>query len=124
MRRLLFSLLFGLSLAFGLYLNHLSKFREVFRSICDLTEDHFYHEDVRLTQWVRKCHVRAAQISAFSSVDQLLIEIQALMNEMPVSHFQIYNPVEDRRMWKGEGIDSGIRSRYIEDHLVVYRVLP
>lgn len=123
MRRLLFFLLFGLSLILGLYLNHLSRYREVFRSICDLTEEHFYRDDERLKQWLVECHLRAARISAFSSVDQLLGDVQDLMNEMNVSHFQIYNPIEDRRMWKGESIDTGIRSRFVEDHLVVYKVL-
>jgi len=122
MRRLLFLLIFGVSLFLGLYLNHLSRYREVFRSICDLTEEHFYRNDAALVAWVRECHRRAAVTSGFGTTDQLLVNIQALMNELPVSHFQIYNPSEDRKMWKGEGIDSGIRARFIEDHLVVYRV--
>ena len=124
MRRLLFFLLFGLSLVSGLYFNHLSRFRDIYRSICDVTEEHFYREDIRLKRWVQTCHQRAAHISAFISVEGLLGDVQALMSEMPVSHFQIYNPVEDKRMWKGEGVDSGIRARYVEDHLIVYRVLP
>src|ERR1700739_232662 len=120
MRRLLFFFLFAFSLSFGFYLNHLGQVREVFRSICDLTEDHFYRDDEKLLQWVHECHIRSAKVSPWISVERLLVEIQALMNELPVSHFQIYNPVEDRRMWKGEGVDSGIRSHYVEDHLVVY----
>jgi C-terminal processing protease CtpA/Prc len=123
MRRLLFFFFFISALLLGFYFNHLSRYRDVFRSICDLTEEHFYREDMRLKQWLRLCHQHAARISVFSSVDQLLSAVQSVMNEMPVSHFQIYSPDEDKRMWKGEGIDSGVRARYVEDHLVIYRVL-
>lgn len=124
MRRLLIFSVFGLGIFLGLYFNHLSRLREVYRSICDLTEDHFYRDDDRLHRWLASCHRRAAEISAFSSSERLLSDIQALMNEIPVSHFAMYTPVEDKKMWKGEGVDTGIRARYVEDHLVVFKVLP
>jgi hypothetical protein len=41
---LLFLLFLGCILL-GIYLNGRSRFREVYRSVCDLTEEHFYRED-------------------------------------------------------------------------------
>jgi carboxyl-terminal processing protease len=124
MRRPLFFLLFLLSLGLGVYFNSLSRLREVYRSVCDLTEEHFYREDEQLERWLKECHKRAARFPAKGKVDDLVGDIQDLMSLMKISHFQIYNPIEDKRMWKGESIDTGIRSRYVEDHLVVYKVLP
>lgn len=124
MRRLFSFLLFLVCVALGVWINNLGRYREVFRSICDLTEEHFYKSDERLNQWVRDCRFRAANLPLNSTVDQLLESVQAQMSEMNISHFFIYNPVEDRKLWKGEAVDTGIRARYIEDLLVVYKVYP
>jgi carboxyl-terminal processing protease len=123
MRRLWFFLLFIAALSAGLFINKLNSNYDVYRAICDTTEDHFYRDDERLRQWLERCHLRASKISPFASADRLLFDIQNLMSEMQTSHFQIYNPVDDRRLWKGQSLDTGIRSRYIEDHLVIYREL-
>lgn len=123
MRRLLFFLIFFVSVAFGIFVNQLGRSREVFRQICDLTADHFFRDDERLEDWVHECNRRAALVSPYIDVESLLVEIQNMMDVMEVSHFRIYSPDEDRRLWKGEAVDTGIRSRFVEEHLVVYRVL-
>lgn len=124
MRRLFYFLLFIACLASGIWINSLGRYREVFRSICDLTEEHFYKADERLNAWVRNCRFGAAHLPLNASVETLLEAVQAQMSDMNVSHFQIYSPVEDRKLWKGETVDTGIRSRYIEDHLIVYKLYP
>lgn len=122
MRRLLFFLLFISCLATGLALNHASRYRDVYRSICDLTEEHFYKADARLEKWVGLCRLMAARVKLTAGPEALLADIQDHMNELQVSHFQVYDPNEDKRLWKGESIDTGIRARYVEDLLIVYRV--
>lgn len=124
MRRPLLFLLFLCATFAGFYVTQLGQLRDVFRTVCDLTEDHFYKQDEKLEKWVNECHRRAAVFPIGARVEDLLADVQDLMSTMRISHFQIYNPVEDKRMWKGESIDSGIRSRYVEDHLVIYEVLP
>lgn len=106
----------------GVLLNHASRFRDVYRSVCDLTEEHFYKADDRLEKWVRICRQNAARVPLRTNETALLRSIQDHMNELQVSHFQVYDPNEDKRLWKGESIDTGIRSRYVEDLLIVYRV--
>lgn len=122
MRRLLFFLLFLSFLSVGVVLSHASRYRDVYRSICDLTEEHFYKADDRLDDWIKRCRYKAARVSLRSTETELLRNIQDHMNELQVSHFQIYDPNEDKRLWKGESIDTGIRSRYVEDLLIVYKV--
>ncbi len=122
MRRLLFFLLFIAALGVGLTLARMGQLRDVYQTVCDLTQEHFYRQDPKLDKWVKACYSRAAKMPLFASVDFFMGDVQVLMNELNVSHFQIYNPDEDRELWKGEGLDTGIRARYIEDHLVVYRV--
>lgn len=122
MRRLLFFLTFLFFFGAGVQLTSLGRLRDIYRSICDLTESHFYKADNRLADWVLRCRTEAARLPLRANEKVLLGNVQGLMNELLVSHFQIYDPGEDKRLWKGESIDTGIRSRYVEDSLVVYRV--
>ena len=122
-RRLLFFAPFLFALYLGFALSHATRFRDVFRSVCDLTENHFYKADAALIDWVLECRRHAARVPFGTTTAGLLERIQDEMNEMRVSHFQIYNPAEDRKLWTGESEDTGIRARYVEDKLVVYRVL-
>lgn len=122
MRRLLFFLLFISSVVAGLKLINASRYRDVYRSVCDLAENNFYKADDRFVQWVLECRRKASKISSRMNSAELLAAIQDHMNELQVSHFQVYDPGEDKRLWQGESVDTGIRSRYIEDSLVVYKV--
>jgi len=105
----------------GLYFNHLSKSAKSTLHL-RLTKIISIVTTFVLKRWLRECHARAAQLPVRTSVDQLLSDIQALMSEMPISHFQVYIPSK-KSMWKGEGVDSGVRSRFVEDELIIYRVL-
>lgn len=122
MRRLFLFSLFIASLLLGSALNNGAKYRDVFRQVCDLTQEHFYRADETLEAWIKECRIRAAREPLFVSSSQLLRDIQDQLNELNVSHFQVYDPGEDKRLWKGESIDTGIRSRYVEEFLIVYRV--
>lgn len=123
MRRLWFFTLFLSCFLFGLWANRVAQVREIYLSICDLTQEHFYLDNDRVRSWLSQCQANAQSYTAFVSQDRLVGDIQSLMNEMGISHFSIYDPVEDRQMWRGESIDTGIRARFVEDHLIVYRVL-
>jgi carboxyl-terminal processing protease len=124
MRRLLFFLLFVSAMLAGVLLNHASRFRDVYRTVCNLAEDHFYKADYKLEAWVRRCRVNAARVPLWTNEKALLGLIQDQLNEMQTSHFNIYDPGEDKALWTGEAIDTGIRARYVEDSLVIYRVIP
>lgn len=111
------------SLGAGFFLQQLNRNGEVFRSICDLTENNFYRDGEPLRKWVRSCRKEAAQVSGTLNRSALVAQIQNLMGLLNVSHFSIYTPSEDKKMWKGVAVDTGIRSRYVDDHLMVYKVL-
>ncbi len=122
MRRPFVFLSFTSALFFGWLVSSAGDMRDAYQSVCELTEEHFYKYDPPVQNWVKRCHRQAARLPSFASVSVLMQDLQDLMAEMRVSHFQIYTPAEDKRVWQGEGIDTGIRARYIEDHLVIYRI--
>ncbi|MGE0526000.1 MAG: S41 family peptidase [Bdellovibrionales bacterium] len=124
MRRLLIFALFPIGFGVGFFVSQAGTYREVYRYVCDLAAENFYKEDPRLRRWVQECRLRAARLPLRVGREDLLADLQDHMNALEVSHFQVYSPNEDRKLWKGEAVDTGIRARYVEEFLVVYRVLP
>ncbi len=124
MGRLSTLILFIASVAAGIFINQSGRNSEIFHAICALTERNFYKDSDELENWARECRGRAQEVSNSLTVPQLIERIQSHMNRLGVSHFQIYSPAEDKKLWQGKAIDTGIRARYVEDYLIVYRVLP
>lgn len=119
-----FLFLFLLALIPGYFINQRRSNRDIFTSICQLADEKFYRRDSDVIAWVDRCFAAANEIGFRAGREILVRAIQDQMDEMHASHFQIYNPDEDRQLWKGEILDTGIRSRYVEDKLLVYRVMP
>lgn len=91
--------------------------------ICDLVEEKFYQSDRALTQWAKDCRKSAHKLSIFSSKQEITRLLQDQMDLMHVSHFMIYSPVEDQRLWKGQAVETGLKTRWMEDHLIVFQIL-
>lgn len=123
MRRFLYFSIFLASLAGGIAIHEASRSREIFRLVCDLTEMHFYKDGPEIQKWMSECRRKAAFASWRLSRTQLIEQIQDHMNILGVSHFLIYTPAEDRKLWQGQAVDTGIRARFVEDHLIVYKVI-
>lgn len=92
-------------------------------SVCDLVDQHFYKNNIELSHWVRDCLQISRRVGILSQREEVLSELQALMDQMRVSHFLLYTPQEDQKIWKGEAVDTGLRARWVEDRLVVFSIL-
>src|SRR5262245_60914545 len=108
MRRLLFAFIFIASLSAGFFIQQAGLNGEIFRSICDLTENNFYKTGPALDRWVSECRRQAARVPFGLSRGALVDRIQDLMGALNVSHFMIYSPSEDKKLWQGRAVDSGI----------------
>lgn len=97
--------------------------RSVQRQICSLVTEKFYRNDQQLSEWSTECMRRLDDISWWWSRNRFMRQVQWLLDDFEVSHLMVYNPVEDRRLWHGEAVDTGIRSLSIDDRFVVWRVL-
>lgn len=113
-----------LTVAAGYRLARQSQMLSAFDQICSLVDEKFYLKDPRLDAWVSDCFQEAATTSFFISRHHFVNLIQDQMDEMGVSHFLIYNPVQDERLWKGQSLETGLRAKWIQGHLIVYKVLP
>lgn len=101
-----------------------SQVRHAVFDICDLVEAKFYLEDDNLKNWVKGCRKIGSSLNAFSSRDKAVRLLRRQMESMNVSHFLIYTPVEDAKLWKGQAVETGLKTRWMEDHLMIYQIVP
>lgn len=101
-----------------------SVYRETFTYVCALVEEKYFLRSESLLRWGEQCRQAANNLSALQSRSSLLKDIQQQLNQLYVSHLNVYTPVEDERMWKGQSTDTGIRARQVEQQFVVFDVLP
>jgi carboxyl-terminal processing protease len=112
-----------LSCASGFFLVQRSELHSAFYDVCDLVESKFYLKNSELEEWVSGCHKAARLVPMFVSRRELGWRIQDQMSLMHVSHFAIYTPAEDDKLWKGQATETGLRSRWMDGHMIVYQVL-
>lgn len=123
MRRLFAFLLFLLFVFLGQRVVERSRLSDGVRSICDLVDQHFYKVDSELFAWLKDCRSLASEVRPWHSQEAVVERVQWLMDGLRVSHFQIFTPSEDKKIWRGEAVDTGVRARWVEDRLVVFKVL-
>lgn len=97
--------------------------RSVQNQICTLVAEKFYRNDEQLGEWSRRCHAGAGRIAWWWSRERFLREVQWLLDEFEVSHLMVYDPSEDRRLWHGEAVDTGLRPLLSDEKFVVWKVL-
>lgn len=113
-----------LTLLLGIWLPSMGVHRAAWANICDLVGEKFYQDDQTLEDWTKSCLKEASSVPWWWSRTEVLDHIQYKLNELEVSHLTVFDPEEDRRLWRGEAVDSGLRLWPIENHWVVSRVIP
>ncbi|MCB0362586.1 MAG: hypothetical protein KDD35_07685, partial [Bdellovibrionales bacterium] len=73
--------------------------------------------------WVSDCFDKVDEIGSLEDTETLASRIQVQLNGLGVSHANIFSPIEDRRLWKGQGRENGLVVRHIEEKYVVTKVL-
>lgn len=111
------------SFAGGYLLMRRMQVHQAVYDICDLIEEKFYLSNPALEQWADNCRASAKKLSLFSTRPQIRRLLQEQMDMLRVSHFMIYSPVEDQKLWKGQAKETGLKTRWMEDHLVVFQIV-
>ena len=93
--------------------------------VCDLVGEHYYRRnEPEVREAIGKCR-SAAESQVFLSSKAANIErINDRLAEIKTSHLSLYNPEQNRQIWENQGLDTGIRSRFVDDLLVVTKVVP
>lgn len=117
-------LLLLISFGAGFYLMQRTQVQQSIIDVCDLIEEKFYLNEEALHKWAEQCRKSARRVSIFSTRAEKTKILQDQMDQMHVSHFLIYSPAEDERLWKGQAVETGLKGRWMEDHMVIYQIVP
>lgn len=123
MRRFLWVFPIAVIFLFGIFLGGGSRHREALAEICQLVSDSFYRDDNRLKIWTGQCLEAAAGLPARLKLSDFMHVTQALLDRLEVSHLAVYSPSEDREVWRGRALDTGLRTHFVEDALIVKNVI-
>lgn len=95
-----------------------------YMKICELVESRIYLDDAGTAQWSEACRRRAALVKPSTKAAVIADDARALFAELKVSHLEIYNAGEARRIWQGEEENTGIDSEFVDGELVIFEVTP
>lgn len=77
----------------------------------------------KLQEWAKSCRSKARQSFFFESKNKYIERIHSQLTLMEISHLDIYSPSEDRRMWQGQDVDTGLRVVGINGQFIVSKVI-
>ena len=90
--------------------------------VCDLIESDYYRADEPDAQaFIRECRALAKQ--RFASKTAVVSALNEGLSALSVSHLFVFDPAENRRAWRNESVDTGLRVRSIDGSLVVREAL-
>ncbi len=97
--------------------------RESYFQVCQLVAEKFYRYDGDLQDWIEACYEEASATPWQEDVDDLVFRMRSSLARIDSSHLNVYTPLQEPRLWRGEGLDTGIRSIGLNGEVIVLRVL-
>ena len=92
--------------------------------VCDLVAEKIYLPDTEVTPWKRQCLQRARLVDASSNYKLIIQDLNNMMDLLKVSHLQVFAPELVTQYWKGESLETGIESEFVDGELVIFKVHP
>lgn len=90
--------------------------------ICELVESRIYLDAAETASWSRTCRQRASLVTPETKAEAVVEDLRALFADLKVSHLEIYNAAEVRRVWEGRDENTGIDSEFVDGELVIFEV--
>lgn len=114
------AILVGLiSLLIGLGWGRYQIFRSSHHSICELVAARSLFNKVNIHAWFNRCIQSESEVGWFTTKRDMLNHWQDLLNEVGVSHLNVYGPVEDKKLWQGRAKEVGLRAWTINGRFIV-----
>lgn len=124
MNRLL-AILLAFSCAFAAYHFALQKgFVNPYPVVCDLVSKKIFLEDEQVRKWKRTCHRRSRLVTPYSPKKLVIKDINNVLGLLNVSHLEVYDSSEVKSIWRGESLETGIESEFVDSELVVFKLHP
>lgn len=101
-----------------------SFFINPYEKLCDLVAGRIYLDDEQMNEWTTTCHARARLVKPFTPSEVVANDLRNLFATLHVSHLDLYNANDSRRIWYGENEENGIESEFVDGELVIFDVQP
>lgn len=92
--------------------------------VCDLVAQKIFLEDEQVKKWKRICHRRSRLVTPYSPKKLIIKDINNVLGLLNVSHLEVYDSSEVQSIWKGEALETGIESEFVDSELVIFKVHP
>lgn len=114
-----------LSCAFAGYYFALEKsFVNPYPIVCDLVAKKIYLEDKPIEKWHRLCLRRSRLVTPYSSRKLVIRDLNNVLGLLNVSHLEVYDSPLVKSIWRGENLETGIQSEFVDSELVIFKVHP
>lgn len=107
----------------GHWLTQATFDRDAWRFVCQLVEQKFFRQDNMLTEWGVDC-VNQAHLQLFKTRVDQIEELKNQLSLLGVSHLDLFYPVEEKRIWRGESVDTGLRLIGSQGRMLVLNIIP
>jgi carboxyl-terminal processing protease len=99
-----------------------STFVNPYPVVCDLVSEKIYLDEKTVDDWRRNCLHRSALVTSSSPKKLILKDVSNLLATLQVSHLEVFDPNEVKKIWTGAGLSTGIESEFVDSELVVFNV--
>lgn len=121
----LFALILAGSCAFAAYHFVVQKgYVNPYSVVCDLVAEKIYLGDEQIKKWKRTCLRRSHLVTPYSPKKLVIKDINNVLGLLNVSHLEVYDAQAVKSLWKGENLETGIESEFVESELVVMKLHP
>ncbi len=125
MIRIFLALILAVSCALGAYHFALERgFINPYPAMCDLVAQKIFLDDAKIKSWKRLCHRRSRLVSPYSSRKLIIKDMNNTLALLKVSHLEVYDSSEVASIWRGQSLETGIESQFVEGELVIFKVHP
>ncbi|MGZ3770871.1 MAG: S41 family peptidase [Bdellovibrio sp.] len=92
--------------------------------VCDLVSKKIYLDEPNLKKWKNICNSRSRLVNPYSRRPLIIQDISNVLGLLNVSHLEIYDSSEVKKIWQGENLETGIESEFVDSELVIFKIHP
>lgn len=119
------AILLAVSCAYGAYHFTLHRgFINPYPAVCDLVAEKIFLDDSKIKNWKKTCSRRSRLVTPYSPKKLIIKDMNNALALLKVSHLEVYDSSEVASIWRGESLETGIESRFVDGELVIYKIHP
>lgn len=100
------------------------SFINPYPEVCDLVAQKIFLDTKQIKKWKKVCHGRSRLVTPYSPKKLIIQDINNVLDLLHVSHLVVYDSSDVKDIWKGESLETGIESEFVDSELVIFKIHP